>query len=133
MNIKTKYGLGDRVWKIKQKMPMVWQPCTFCKGREEKASAFSDPIEIVGADGSTRACPVCFGAGGHNQRLRLAWDVTSELTIGQINYRISEKEKDESYMCDETGVGGGTIHYVDTLYPTKEEAQAECDRRNKEE
>jgi hypothetical protein len=56
--------------------------------------------------------------------------VTGELTVGLVEYRFSKKETREAYMCAETGVGGGTIHYVETLYPTKKEAQAECDRRN---
>ena len=36
-----------------------------------------------------------------------------------------------SYMCYETGIGSGTIHYEGSLYPTLEEAQAECENRNK--
>jgi hypothetical protein len=130
MKIETKYSLGDKVWKINQEMPKVWEPCTFCEGREAPAGAFADPTEIVGIDGTKRRCPECIGDGGHHRRHKLAWNVTGELTVGQVNYRHSDVETDETYMCVETGVGGGSIHYVDTLYPTKKEAQAECDRRN---
>jgi len=35
-------------------------------------------------------------------------------------------------MCKETGIGSGSVHKVNYLWPTKEEAQKECDRRNKE-
>ena len=132
MNIETKYSIGDKVWKINQAMPKVWLPCTFCEGHEKPQSALADPTEIVGLDGNKRRCPECIGLGGHHARHKLAWAVVDELTIGQVGYRSSSKETEESYMCVETGVGGGTIHYVDTLYPTKKEAQAECDRRNKE-
>lgn len=132
MIIEVKYRLGDKVWKIRQDMPKVWERCTFCEGNEFEPSLFDDPTEIIGIDGATRRCPECFGAGGHYRRQKLAWGVTGELTIGQIGYRYSAKETEESYMCTETGVGGGSIHYVDTLYPSEKEAQAECDKRNKD-
>ena len=132
MNIETKYSLGDKVWKINREMPRVWRPCTFCEGRETEASTFAPETEITGSDGSTRRCPKCQGRGGHYERVALEWCVTGELTVRQVNYRHSAKETEETYMCAETGIGGGTIHYVDTLYPTKKEAQAECDRRNSE-
>ena len=132
MNIETKYSLGDKVWKINREMPRVWEPCTFCEGRETEASAFATATEITGSDGSKRRCPECRGDGGHYKREKLEWLVTGELTVGLVEYRHSPEETKEAYMCAETGIGGGTIHYVDTLYPTKKEAQAECDRRNSE-
>jgi len=48
------------------------------------------------------------------------------------NYGPQEGFYEEKYMCKETGVGSGTVHDGSTLWPSKEEAQAECDRRNKE-
>ena len=133
MKIETKYSLGDKVWKINQAMPKVWEPCTFCDGHERPQSALADPTEIVGLDGKKRRCPECVGLGGHHQRHKLAWDVTGKLTIGLVEYRFRKEETKESYMCIETGIGGGSIHYVDTLYPSEKEAQAECDERNKDE
>ena len=133
MRIETKYSLGDKVWKINQAMPKVWEPCTFCEGHERPQSTLADPTEIVGLDGKKRCCPDCMGYGGQNNRLELEWRVTGELTIGLVEYRFRKGETKESYMCIETGVGGGSIHYVDTLYPSEKEAQAECDERNKDE
>ena len=132
MKIETKYSLGDKVWKINQAMPKVWEPCTFCEGHERPQSALADPTEIIGFDGKKRRCPECIGKGGCFQRHKLAWSITGELTVGLVEYRFSSAETRESYMCVETGVGGGSIHYVDTLYPSEKEAQAECDKRNKE-
>lgn len=130
MKIETKYSLGNRVWKINQNMPKVWEPCTFCEGREAPVSDFVDSTKIVGVDGTKRRCPECLGDGGRHKRAELEWRVTGDLTVGLVEYRYSAEETKEAYMCVETGIGGGTIHYVDTLYPTKKEAQAECDRRN---
>ena len=36
-------------------------------------------------------------------------------------------------MCEETGIGSGSIHYGNRLFLTIEDAQVECDRRNEEE
>lgn len=133
MKIETKYSLGDRVWKISQDRLRVWERCTFCDGFERPKSAFTDATEIVGCDGKKRRCPECFGDGGYHRAQKLAWGIGSELTIGLVEYRFRKGETKESYMCIETGVGGGTIHYVDSLYPSEKEAQVECEERNKDE
>lgn len=133
MRIETKYSLGDRVWKISQDRLKVWERCTFCDGFESPKSAFADVAKIVGCDGKKRRCPKCFGDGGHHRSQKLAWGISGELTIGLVEYRFRKEETREAYMCIETGVGGGTIHYVDSLYPSEKEAQVECEERNKDE
>jgi len=45
------------------------------------------------------------------------------------NY-MPQNERRESYMADETGIGTGTIHTLDRIFATREEAQTEADRRN---
>ena len=129
MKIETKYSLGDRVWKINQNKPKVWIPCPFCGGSEHPLSDLADWTMAVGLDGSKKRCPECQGRGGSHTYLELEWGITDNLVIGQVEYRVSVDERKESYMED---ARGGYVHYVDSLYPTKKEAQAECDRRNKE-
>ena len=99
MNIKTKYSLGDKVWKINQNIPKVWEPCTFCEGREKPGSQYANDTKIIGLDGSERRCPECMGDGGHFKRLELEWCVSGEPTVGLVEYRHSEKETKEAYMC----------------------------------
>jgi hypothetical protein len=90
------------------------------------------------------------GRGGRPVYFDKKWNIVTQLTIGDIcirhrqfyrgydpdstfdNYGPQDEERKEAYMCYETGIGSGSIHYVDTLWPTKEEAQTECDRRNLE-
>ena len=127
MNIETKYGLGDKVWKIHRLMPKVWVPCTFCEGTPKET--FGADTKITGADGSQRSCPECMGRGGQNGREASEWRIEKILVVGYVEFRIYTDKRRESYMEDGRG---GQVHYVDTLYPTKKEAQAECDRRNKE-
>lgn len=129
MNIETKYSLGDRVWKINQNKPKVWVPCAFCGGTEKYRGELAPSTEVTGVDGSKRRCPNCQGRGGHHEYLALEWRPTVTLIIGQVRYEVSVDKREESYMED---ARGGYVHYVDTLYPTKKEAQAECDRRNGE-
>jgi len=128
MKIETKYSLGDRVWKINQNKPKVWEPCPFCGGSKYQQSAFADFTKVTGLDGSKKRCPECQGRGGSHTYLELEWEITSNLVIGQVSYEVSTDKREESYMED---ARGGYVHYVDTLWPTKKEAQAECDRRNK--
>ena len=129
MNIETKYSLGDKVWKINREMPRVWRPCAFCGGTEKYRGELAPSTEVTGMDGSKRCCPKCHGRGGGWDYLELAWNVGETLYIGQVRFEASDDGEKESYMED---ARGGYVHYVDTLYPTKKEAQAECDRRNDE-
>jgi len=130
MKIETKYSLGDTAWKINQNKPKVWIPCTFCGGSKHQLNEFVEKTEVTGLDGSKKRCPDCFGRGGNHDFLELEWRVERSLVIGQVRFEVSEnKPEEESYMEDSRGV---YVHYADTLYPTKNEAQAECDKRNKE-
>ena len=132
MNIATKYGLGDEVWLIRRDKPKTWIRCTFCDGYETPQANLAPNTTITGGDGSTKTCPECHGSGGRYIYLELEWCVTRKLTLGQVMIRKSSDYLDEEYMAHETGVGSGSVYQVANLYPTKKEAQAECDRRNKE-
>jgi hypothetical protein len=45
------------------------------------------------------------------------------------NYK-PQKYREEQYMAIETGIGSGSVYSVEDLFPTLEEAQVECDKRN---
>lgn len=128
MIIETAFSLDDQVYKIWRIREKYYETCAFCGGTNE----------IVGADGSKKSCPECRFSEHHGYKGKkieyrdLAWKVTGTVTVGQVRIQVDKKETEESYMCRETGIGSGTIHYKDTLYKTREEAQAECDKRNEE-
>ena len=140
MNIETKYANGDVVFAIGNYPVKKWQSCGFCPGTGK----------IVGNDGNERFCPECYGRMGKYIYEPQQWQVNHMiLTIGQVRITITDspgqegetvfdnfKEqhgREESYMCIETGIGSGSVHRADTLYPSIEAAQTECDRRNAEE
>jgi len=141
MNLTTKFNFGDRVWKIGTIPRKEFNKCKFCEGVGE----------IVGKDGTTRQCPECYGRREYETLVHEGWRIMSELTIGEVkimargkdpvgspfrsqfsNYGPQMAAYEEEYMCKESGIGSGSVHYVDTLWATKEEAQTECDKRNAE-
>lgn len=138
MIIETKYNIGDQVVKIGFDRREEKIKCPACSGRGE--------IELD--DGKMTMCPKCWNRGfvsiWHDER----WQIRGVMTIGQVMAKItnfvsngdfnnvghqgddSNTEYEYSYMCYESGIGSGTVHYQDTLYTDYSSAQSECDRRN---
>ena len=131
MRLMATYDLGNKVWLIRQTKPKIWTPCTFCGGSKEYIDYYvKDGTKVIGKDGTAQRCPQCNGHGGINIYLEKGWHVQGELTVGQVTMMKSGSEQEERYMCHETGIGSGSFYYVKDLYPTQEEAQSECDKRN---
>lgn len=141
MNIQTKYNFGDKPWEINTEPEKSWKMCPFCSGEGN----------IAGQDGSSETCPKCYGHKGKWIFESTGWRVAGQLTIGEVkitirakdpvgvpgheafsNYGPQEAKYEEVYMCKETGIGSGSLHDVSTLWPTEEEAEVECKRRNEE-
>ena len=142
MKIETKFSNGDKVWHIWDEREKKFITCSFCQGSGH----------IVGKDGKERICPECYGKGGQYEYFAMKWQVQTLLTIGQVraevtgewegsndpggieweNYKARPHSYEEQYMCRETGIRSGTLYDGNNLFATKEEAQAECDKRNVE-
>lgn len=140
MRIDTKYNMFDKVWLIQSQKKKTWIECSFCGGKGH----------IYGQDNSNRECPKCYGRCGKHEYGENHWQVIQSLTIGMIraeiigedpigtpgheefsNYGPQKYRYTEEYMCKETGIRSGSVYKVGLLWPSKEEAQKECDRRNK--
>ena len=131
MKFESKFDPGEVVYHIIKNRKQNIISCGLCGGSGE----------IKGKDGRLRACPECYGQCYYVKYLDLEWKVSEQLlTVGQIRIEFiahstnnAQLEKRvESYMCYETGIGSGSIYYLDTLFDSQEDAQAECDMRNKE-
>jgi len=139
MEIHTKYNFGDKVWNIVTTPKQLFISCGFCNGSGR----------IVGKNGIFISCPECRGKGENSKWENQGWRVGNQLTIGEVrveiraedsigfepdtifaNYGPQQAHHKENYMCRESGIGSGTLHDIDRLWPTKEEAQIECDKRN---
>ena len=145
-DIKTKFSPGDKVFKIQNKPQQVEVKCRFCGGTGT----------ILGLNGTNGECPECRGRGGKSKWLPTKWLVDSELTLGQVKVEITDSpginggciEQDapdlafdnykpqqsqhEKYMAVETGIGSGSVWEAENLFTTRQEAEAECEKRNVE-
>jgi len=140
MEIKTKFSNGDKVYTLTRTstQKIIICPCCIGNGR------------ILGGDNKTYRCPECYTTGHLKVDNEYTWTVVGPYTIGQVrveitgesegyspggifdNYGSQKYEYIEQYMLEETGIKSGTLHYVDLLYATFEEAQEACDKRNQE-
>ena len=123
MILETKYGLGDVVYPVYSDTKRIRIPCTGC----------TTTGKISLDDGTEVCCPRCRGQGHKSEYGPIEYTVGRELRIGQVRARATEGKyqsgSDEpTYMCVESGIGSGAVHYERQLFPTREAAQAECDR-----
>lgn len=73
----------------------------------------------------------------HLQRSRSAvenvqqeWYVGGEYTVGQVRSTVSDSGQEDEYMCVETGIGSGTLHRADSLFPSEQAALDWCGAAN---
>lgn len=118
-----KYGIGDRVYRyfvIHDKVPLV---CPDCGDKREVRVVFPDGRELKAG------CPRCTDTSYHlGQRLPALLKPVfrleiQALTIGSVKIDTSGHYGEPiSYMCNETGVGSGTVYDEGRLFKTPEEA-----------
>ena len=138
MKFESKFNFWDRPHTITNTKKKDVRSCNFCGGKGR----------IFGINKEPRSCPECYGRRVEHYWIDEGWRVDGQRTVGEIrirhrcksngqdpnsifgNYGPQEEEYEEEYMCLETGIGSGSIHKVESLWATKEEAQAECDRLN---
>jgi len=128
--LTSKFSLGQKVWYAGTKKENRLMPCPDCNDARE--------WKVTSPAGGEYAfpCPRCTAYQGDSRlRLSYAWYVPNvvQLTIGQIKLS-TDSNCPEKYMCNETGVGSGTIYQLDVLFDTRDvaetAAQASADDRN---
>lgn len=137
MNIATKFDMWQRLFAIEHqtlRRPPV--TCEACEGQKK-----------VTLRGESYDCPKCRGAGEVRHEVSgcvvgMASSVghirATRETVGEhTHFDIWEDEADlgvertvVEYMLVGSGVGSGRVWREHDLRATREEAQAECDRRN---
>lgn len=122
--ITTKYSVGDKVFHAWTSTERKKHPCPDCKG-ERKWTAKSP----AGAE-YTFDCPRCSASYNSDRDLTLDYTAsvpcTKQLTIGSIQFNTAQTSWDHGsrYMCQETGVGSGTVYNEADLFLTEAEAFA---------
>ncbi|MGN6347064.1 MAG: hypothetical protein ACTHME_05115 [Candidatus Nitrosocosmicus sp.] len=124
------FKLGDKVFIISKEFREEFIKCIMCDG---------DKILKIQDKNMEIRCPECYGEGGKINYLLIEWilscyrSVEGKYTISRINldHSITDGIAWE-YMCEETGIETGAIYRMNNIFLTKEEALAECEKRNSE-
>ena len=121
MRITPKFDINDAVFGIHTKVVTKQHSCPDCLGKREWV--------VTSPAGSEYKfpCPRCRAGYLSNSDASLNYPVHTpkvrHLTIGSVRTDSNDKERPVSYMCVETGVGSGTVHYESTLFSNKEDAE----------
>lgn len=115
-----KFKIGDTVFTAEINSARAQHPCPDCLGTRK--------WKIITPAGATMeaACQRC-GQYGNNDLPSLfyqTWESSfRRLTIGSIEIKTAPSYGDYvSYMCEETGVGSGTVHSERLLFETEQQA-----------
>ena len=116
----SKFGIGDIVYTVSELARDYKAKCALCSG--------SGKVGITGGERQVE-CPDCYGNGWkwskedrHNEYVAL--------TVGQVRITADIAGVRVQYMCNETGVGSGTVHNEESFFHSAEDAKDECARRD---
>lgn len=125
MKIQTKYNIGDRIHVICSQHLKQIKSCSVCNDTKKYVI---DNIEYH--------CPAC-GPNGRTIYVN-KWLPYENGRIGKITVEVVDPKEVEyqsefkaTYMIDSTGVGSGNLWPEEDCFPSKAEALAECEKRNK--
>lgn len=125
-NLTSKYSVGDRVFRAGTTTKVFTRDCPDCQGLKQW-----DAISPAGKQYKF-ACPRCSASYQSERDLDLKYTQfvasVQPLTIGSIRVDTHDA-RPISYMCVETGVGSGGIHYEEDLFPTEDEARRAAEQK----
>jgi hypothetical protein len=131
VNYQPQFEMGQNVWIVTNGRMEYIVKCLPCQ--------HTGKIKIGDEE---FVCPKCSGAAAHPKHRWDAHYIQYEGRIGRIqidhtsayylrqNGDTQRAEVVISYMIDETGVGSGNVWPEDSVFGSREEAQAFCDRQN---
>jgi hypothetical protein len=123
--IETKFGLGQRVYQVKNEARYIPIKCSACGGKGI----------VTLHNGDEWSCPKCHRRGNVSELQPPRWEVVGPYRIGNVQVSLFEKAVDKNeirYMMYQTGVGSGTLHAEEDLFASLHDAEEEAKRRNKD-
>jgi gas vesicle protein len=128
-----KFNKGDTVYFASTYTTQKFRDCPDCLGK--KAWSVTSPA----GDEYTFSCPRCGGSYQYHHELSLGYTEfapkVERMTVGSVRFDSNDDDP-VSYMCEETGVGSGSVYRQGQLFSTEQEAAVEAEiiakRRNKE-
>lgn len=127
MTVESKFGIGDKVYNVSNvsiEYPKIRVKCDIC-----------DTTGHIHVKGRKYPCPQCGGKytkDYDNPKAHFTMPNKAPLTVGMVQVRITEDEKEIIYMCKETGIRSGTLYSENRLFATYEEAVKFVENANKE-
>jgi hypothetical protein len=115
--VQPKYSIGQTVYGAYANYEQVRQTCPHCLGSKEWS------VKTPAGEEFSIPCHTCEEGWFSTGSIRIWKDAprVETLTIGSIRIDTHD-ERSISYMCQETGIGSGSIHYEDLLFMTYKEA-----------
>lgn len=117
--IETKFSVGDTVYVPDVQHETIQIECPDCLGTRTWVA------ELPNGEREKFTCPTC--EHGYESRGTIgSYEVTARvrvMTIGSVRVDTAAKgPRRIEYMCEETGVGSGSVYAEDRFYATGEEA-----------
>lgn len=110
MKLQPKFEIGDLVYSASAYDTEEWIQCPDCLGTKEWS------VICPGGDKFTQDCGTCqhgYEVLGKIRKNEIKSHVRA-LTIGSVRLDTADKQP-ISYMCEETGIGSGSIYYEENL------------------
>lgn len=114
----TKFNIGDIVYHAGITYETKNVPCKNCLGKGSWISVSPAGVK------SQVTCPECQGETGANIEM-IKVPKVEKLTIGSVRINTADKGQVITYMCEETGIGSGTVYDENSLFPSENEALKE--------
>jgi len=129
MELKTKFGIGNKVVGISHYSKEVFIPCSTCDATGE-----------IKVKDKKFECPDCYGKGGRTEYKTKEWNVVNnEEILGcdnviRIDIDVTREEVKIRYILGRkySKSYSGTLWDENDLFKTVEEAEVECKRRNED-
>lgn len=108
MEIVTDYDIGDIVWAGEFVKEAGKEACSVCGGAGH-----------IYFKGYKMMCPVHHCSGGSVYNAEGSWKLKERsLQIGEVQVKVGKTDSEIRYMCEETGVGSGTLWPEAQLFPS---------------
>jgi len=125
---QPKFKVGDTVFAVYTRQTIAQHPCPDCLGTKK--------WKVITKAGHEMECSCCRCDGWRSSDIpSLSYTkhvpTVQKLTIGSVRVDTAPSYGDDyvSYMCQETGIGSGSVYYENKLFDNEEIAQKEADSR----
>lgn len=121
-----KFAIGDVVWRASSDWNATQIPCPDCLGDKHWM------VRTPAGENFLTFCRTCWHGFDGCCGTVSQYDYTPQvrrLTVGLVTTRQSDVKTVIQYMCEETGIGSGTVWNEESVFSTEKEARVYADRQ----